>query len=351
MPGRRAPETRSTWTIIGRSAAIAALRATIARVAPTEATVLILGERGTGKELVAREIQQQSRRRDAPFVTVNCAAIPTDLVASELFGHERGAFTGATERAVGLLRAADHGTVFLDEIGDLPLPAQAMLLRFLEEGEVRPLGSPRAMEVDVRIVAATNKDLTRAAACGDFRADLLDRLREFVIDVRPLRERPDDIPLLADAFLARHRHRHGRPMPRLTRAALRALVEYDWPGNIRELEHAISRALILSDGAAIQAADLGLSRDGTSQELAVADDDVALLKGSRLTLRQRAALHVADERGVVRRGDLITRFGISSETARSDLGGLVRAGLLRRSGAGRGTVYEPAMRRPGDVDS
>jgi DNA-binding NtrC family response regulator len=319
--------------IIGRTAALAALRARLARVAPTEATVLILGERGTGKELVARAIHAQSRRRDRAFVAVNCAAVPTELLASELFGHERGAFTGATERGIGLVRAAEHGTLFLDEVGELPRAAQAMLLRFLEEREIRPVGSARSFIVDVRVVAATNKPLDDAVAPGEFRADLLDRLCEVIIEVPPLRDRLDDIPLLVEAFVTRHSRRHAREAPRLSAAAARALRAHDWPGNVRELEHAISRAVILADDGCIRESDLGLAPHGGAPP--------PHIPSPGLTPRQLAALRIADERGAVRRQDLVVRFGVSTEAARLDLADLVRAGLLRRSGTGRGTRYEP----------
>jgi DNA-binding NtrC family response regulator len=211
-----------------------ALYGRIARVAPTDATVLILGERGTGKELVARAIQRRGKRRDRPFVIVNCGALPRELLVSELFGHERGAFTGALERKRGLVTEAAGGTLFLDEIGDLRLEAQAMLLRFLQEREVRPLGSTRTVTVDVRVLAATNRDLGEAIARREFRADLYDRLAEIVIGVAPLRERREDVPALVDHFLRLVAGRHGAAVPAMTPEARRALQAYDWPGNVRE---------------------------------------------------------------------------------------------------------------------
>jgi DNA-binding NtrC family response regulator len=314
-----------------------ALRGLIARVAPTEATVLILGERGTGKELVARAIQQASRRCDRPFITVNCAALPTDLLASELFGHERGAFTGALQRAPGLLAAADSGTVFLDEVGDLPLTAQAMLLRFLQEREVRPLGSTRTMQIDVRLLAATNRDLDAAVKAGEFRADLLDRLREIVVRVPPLCQRRDDIPLLVRTFLRVQSQRHGRAVAGVCREAWQVLAVHLWPGNVRELEQAISRAVVLAKSSVIGPADLDLDTSAGPRGGAPNVPDGIV----RLTPRQREALRLAREVGVVRRSDLVARFGVSGEAVRRDLGALVAAGLLRREGNQRGTAYRP----------
>jgi DNA-binding NtrC family response regulator len=273
---------------------------------------------------------------------VNCAALPTELLVSELFGHERGAFTGALDRRAGLIAAADGGTLLLDEIGDLPLVAQAMLLRFLQEKEVRPVGATRAVRVDVRVVAATNRDLERATAQGAFRADLLDRLREVVITVPPLRARSDDIPLLVDHFLVMQSHRHDVPVPEVGSAAIRALRGYRWPGNVRELEHAVSRAVIETEDGMIRPADLGLGDDdagaGVTDEVRSGDRSSHRAYGG-LTSRQSAVLRLAERSGSVRRADLIARFGISREAARQDLVALVRAGVLTRSGACRGTVY------------
>jgi two-component system nitrogen regulation response regulator NtrX len=228
--------------LVGQSAGMQAVRALVAQVAPTEARVLVTGESGTGKELVAAAIHRASARARGPFVPVNCAAIPRDLVESELFGHERGAFTGATERRLGRLELADGGTAFLDEVGDLGLEAQAKVLRALESGEVQRVGAETSHHVDVRLVAATNRNLEAAAARGEFREDLFYRLNVFPIQLPPLRDRIEDLPALA-AHLAQ-RLRPLRP-PRFAPGALAVLAGYRWPGNVRELANVVERLTIL----------------------------------------------------------------------------------------------------------
>ncbi len=231
--------------------AIVKLRALIERVAPTEVTVLITGESGTGKEVVAQAIHALSPRSLLPFVAVNCAAIPHDLLESEMFGHERGAFTGAAGSRHGLLTTADRGTLFLDEIGELPNGLQAKLLRVLEDGEVRPVGSDRATRVSVRVIAASNVDLAKAVEKGVFREDLFYRLQVVPIVIPPIRERRSDIPLLTEYFLDRVRGRTpGRDLA-ISREAMVALWSYDWPGNVRELEHMVERLAILCEGSTI----------------------------------------------------------------------------------------------------
>jgi two-component system nitrogen regulation response regulator NtrX len=225
-------------------------------VAPTEARVLITGESGTGKELVAAAIHAASARADGPFVRVNCAAIPRELIESEMFGHEKGSFTGASERRIGRFEQADGGTLFLDEIGDLSHEAQAKLLRALEAGEVERVGGDRAIAVDVRVVAATNKDLQRAVREGGFREDLLYRLHVFPIHIPPLRERPGDIPELVHHFIAMASTRIGRPQPALTPAAVDLLVRHRWPGNVRELANITERLIILSGRSTIEPDDV-----------------------------------------------------------------------------------------------
>jgi two-component system nitrogen regulation response regulator NtrX len=242
--------------MIGASPAMARVRELIARVAPTDARVLVTGESGTGKELVASAIHAQSARRDRPFVRVNCAAIPRDLVESEMFGHEKGSFTGATERRIGRFELAHTGTLFLDEVGDLTAEAQAKLLRAIEAKEIERVGGAKSIRVDVRIVAATNRDLTRAAAEGAFREDLLFRLNVIPIEVPPLRERPDDIPPLVAHFAALHRARTGRRVPRFTEGALSLLVRYRWPGNVRELANIVERLAILHAGGDVDEHDV-----------------------------------------------------------------------------------------------
>ena len=229
--------------LIGTGPAMQQVRALIARVAPTEARVLITGESGTGKELVAAAIHSASRRGGRAFVTVNCAAIPRDLVESEMFGHERGAFTGATERRIGRFELAHGGTLFLDEVGDLSQEAQAKLLRTLETGELQRIGAERMMRIDARVVAATNRDLGDAVASGGFREDLFFRLNVFPIELPPLRARLEDLPALVAHLAERIRPRHAASF---TDAALEALRSYSWPGNIRELANLVERLSILS---------------------------------------------------------------------------------------------------------
>ncbi|MGH7929605.1 MAG: sigma-54 interaction domain-containing protein, partial [Candidatus Binatia bacterium] len=218
----------------------------IEQVAVTDTTVLILGETGTGKELIARAIHGASRRRDKPLITINCAAAPAALMESEFFGHEKGAFTGATQKREGRFELAAHGTIFLDEIGELSLDLQAKLLRVLQEGEYAPVGSSHTRNVDVRVIAATNRDLNQRVKAGGFREDLYYRLNVFPIEVPPLRERGDDILLLASAFAAKFTQRLGRRIESLSDAHKKRLKAYLWPGNVRELQNVIERAVITS---------------------------------------------------------------------------------------------------------
>ncbi len=237
--------------LVGAHPAIVKLRALIERVAPTEVTVLITGESGTGKEVVAQAIHRLSPRSLQPFVPVNCAAIPHDLLESEMFGHERGAFTGAAGSRHGLLATADRGTIFLDEIGEMPIGLQAKLLRVLEDGVVRPVGADRATRVNVRVIAASNVDLGTAVAKGAFREDLFYRLQVVPIVIAPLRERRSDIPLLTEHFLERIRDRTPGREIAISREAMVALWSYDWPGNVRELENMVERLAILCEGSII----------------------------------------------------------------------------------------------------
>jgi DNA-binding NtrC family response regulator len=238
--------------LVGEHPAIVKLRALIERVAPAEVTVLITGESGTGKEVVANAIHTLSPRCNQSFVPVNCAAIPHDLLESEMFGHERGAFTGAAGSRQGLLTTADRGTIFLDEIGEMPIDLQAKLLRVLEDGVVRPVGADRAARVNVRVIAASNVDLAAAVAKGTFREDLFYRLQVVPIVIPPVRERRSDIPLLAEHFLERVRERPpGRELA-ISREAMVALWSYDWPGNVRELENMIERLAILCEGSTVE---------------------------------------------------------------------------------------------------
>jgi two-component system, NtrC family, response regulator len=230
----------------------------IEKLAPTDVAVLLLGESGTGKELLAQAIHKLSRRAAGPFVPINCAAIPETLLESELFGHEKGAFTGALRQNIGRIESAHRGTLFLDEIGDVPQPMQVKLLRFLQDQIVERIGSRRPVQVDVRIVCATNQDLDRMMAEGRFREDLFYRLNEVAIRVPALRERPADAVLLASLFLRRFAAEYGRRARGLAGSALAAIREYSWPGNVRELENRIKRAVVMTDGPLVSAADLDL---------------------------------------------------------------------------------------------
>jgi len=238
-------------TLIGAHPSILKLRALIERLAATDATVLVTGESGSGKEIVAREIHALSARALHNFVPVNCAAIPHELLESEMFGHERGAFTGAALPRHGLFSLADRGTIFLDEISEMPLPLQAKLLRVLEDGIVRPVGSDRSVRVDARVIAATNTELAAAVKKGKFREDLFYRLQVIPVVVPPLRERRSDIPLLVDFFLEQLCERFPGRQWTVTREAMVHLWSYDWPGNVRELENMIARLVILCEGSVI----------------------------------------------------------------------------------------------------
>jgi len=233
--------------IVGASAALKRLLTRVAKVAASDSTVLINGETGTGKELVARAIHKRSRRAARAFVAVNCAAIPPDLIASELFGHEKGAFTGATQRRIGRFELADGGTIFLDEVGELSSDTQAALLRVLQEREFERVGGQRPIHVDVRVIAATNRDLTDAVASGTFRQDLFYRLNVFPITAPALRERVDDVPLLVEYFIDRYARKAGKTIRRVNTRTLDGLQSYPWPGNVRELQNVIERSVIVCD--------------------------------------------------------------------------------------------------------
>jgi Nif-specific regulatory protein len=242
--------------MVGESPRMREVYRLLHRVAATDSTVLLLGESGTGKELAARAIHRVSPRAERPFVAVNCATLSETLLESELFGHERGAFTGALSRKLGKVEVADTGTLFLDEVGEIPLPLQAKLLRFLQEREFERLGSTRPIRVDVRVIAATNRDIERAARAGAFREDLYYRLNVISLSLPPLRERREDIPLLAGHFAAQTSRRLGHPIAGFTPEARSCLLRYDWPGNVRELANAVERALVLGEGDLIRPEDL-----------------------------------------------------------------------------------------------
>ena len=245
--------------LVGESESLKRVFSLIQRVAPTDATVLVLGENGTGKELVAHAVHQASRRREGPFIPINCAAIPETLLESELFGHERGAFTDAYRTREGKFELADGGTIFLDEIGDLPVHLQVKLLRFLQDHVIERIGGREAIRVDVRVVAATNRDLKAGIASGAFREDLFYRLSVLTITVPPLRERGDDIRTLAEYFLEFYTRHHKRRIKGFTRSALRAVQAHPWPGNVRELENRVQRGVIMARDAYLRPEDLELA--------------------------------------------------------------------------------------------
>jgi DNA-binding NtrC family response regulator len=251
-------------SLLGESAAILAVRTQVARAGPAVSNVLITGESGTGKELVARAIHSASPRREQPFVPINCGAIPESLLESQLFGHVKGAFTSAVQGSPGLFAAADHGTVFLDEIGEMPVPLQVKLLRVIEEKQVWAVGSTRPVRVDIRIIASTNRDLAGEVEAGRFRCDLFYRLNVVHIALPPLREHRQDIPLLADHFVREFNLKLARQVRGIDCNALRVLMDYPWKGNVRELEHVIESAMILSEAEVLSVGDLPRSFVGES---------------------------------------------------------------------------------------
>jgi len=256
--------------IIGQSSALRQALQLVETVATSDSTVLLLGETGTGKELIAQAIHDRSRRKDRTFVKLNCAAIPTGLLESELFGHERGAFTGAVTQKIGRLELADQGTLFLDEVGDIPLELQPKLLRVLQDGEFERLGSTRTKKVDVRLVAATNRDLDRMIEERQFRSDLYYRLNVFPIRVPPLRERPEDIPLLVRYFSQKYARRMQKRIETIPAAVLRKLTRWHWPGNVRELQNLVERAVILTRSSTLAISVPELANGGANSALAKA---------------------------------------------------------------------------------
>ena len=270
--------------MVGNSPAFRALTETIRRVAPTDATVLITGESGTGKELAARALHSLSSRRHKPLVKVNCAAIAPSLVESELFGHVRGAFTGALDRRVGRFEFAQGGTLFLDEVGELPLEIQAKLLRVLQEHEFEPVGSNRTIQVDARIIAATNRRLEEAVSEGRFRADLYFRLNVFPVVLPPLRERRSDIPDLVSYILVNYNRQFGRTIESVADETLKRLTDYDWPGNIRELQNLLARAVVLSVGSCIKVGSrIFPSSQVTEPDVAEASQDLNQIEKNHIS--------------------------------------------------------------------
>jgi len=243
-------------TMVGQAPAFRACVETLRQAAPATATVLLMGESGTGKELAARFVHEQSARAKGPFVAINCAALPESILEAELFGVEKGAYTGAVSRREGRFERANGGTLFLDEVGEMPLSAQVKLLRVLQEGEIERLGGTQTIKVDVRVVAATNKDLQREVAEGRFREDLFYRLNVVAVRIPSLASRREDIPLLADFFLRRYAHKNGKTVRGFSQEALEILENYAWPGNVRELEHAVERAVVLCRSDVIERHDL-----------------------------------------------------------------------------------------------
>ncbi len=291
------PEKAAREAIIGRSRPMNDVYKAIGRVSPTEATVLIRGESGTGKELVARAIYQHSLRAEKPFLVINCVAIPENLLESELFGYEKGAFTGASHRRVGKIEQADGGTVFLDEIGDMPASIQAKILRLLQEKSIERLGGRENIPVDVRIIAATNRDLELALSEGRFREDLYYRLKVVTIWLPPLRDRPGDIGLLTGYFLSRYAAEVHTDNPGITDEAKAVLGDYTWPGNVRELANTIQKALIFNRGAPIRPEDISQAIKGrmASDKMDMTEDEDTLIRRwVRQTLSEESSENVFD---------------------------------------------------------
>ena len=288
----------SSGRIVGGSRALRQVMVQVEAVAPTEATVLITGESGTGKELLAKEVHMRSRRSRRPFIKVNCSAIPREIFESEFFGHAQGAFTGAVRERPGRFQIADGGTIFLDEVGELPLEMQAKLLRVLQEGEYERVGDDRTRKVDVRVIAATNQNLADEVRARRFRQDLFYRLNVFPLELPPLRARKDDILPLATYAIARMSKRHRMPAPPLTPQDIACLQGYDWPGNIRELQNVVERAVILSNGVRLRL-DVALHNGGATREPLLQSDssgDDVVLTDRECRNRERANLMRALER-------------------------------------------------------
>ncbi|MGF6595366.1 DNA-binding NtrC family response regulator [Paraburkholderia sp. GAS448] len=310
--------------LVGNSDSMHALFRAIRKIATSDAPVYISGETGTGKELTAKAIHKRSSRRDRAFVAVNCGAIPPHLFQSELFGYERGAFTGAVQRKIGRVEAAQAGTLFLDEIGDLPFESQASLLRFLQEQKIERLGGEGSIDVDVRVICATHVDLEQAISAGRFRRDLYHRLCVLQLDEPPLRDRADDIELLAHHALERYRNDATRRVRGFSSCALAALGAYHWPGNVRELMNRVRRAIVMSDGTVITAADLGFDSgpDVRTRSISYAREEA-----------ERRAIEIALLRNGARLADAATDLGVSRVT----LYRLLRAYGFERTGLETGT--------------
>jgi transcriptional regulator with GAF, ATPase, and Fis domain len=346
---RRALDERTglAFGIIGRARQMRHVFRLIEKVRNNDANILIEGETGTGKELVARAIHSSSLRKEGPFVVESCAALPEGLLEAELFGHEKGAFTGATESRRGAFERSDGGTLFLDEVGDMPARMQALLLRVLETGEVRPLGSPAPRKVDCRVIAAARQDLRSLVRAGRFREDLFFRLNVIRIVVPPLRERKEDIPALSEAFL----REIGRPSSALTPRALEYMLKYDWPGNVRELKHAIERSALLASDGPIDARHLGIDLGSQSRaegpagigsthaDAPAPSAGKVSFRGHVLNRRQLALIDYLRANGVATNREYVRLVGVSVPTGWRDLKDLLDKGVIRAEGQGRNTVY------------
>ncbi len=322
--------------MIGSSDVMQDLYNRIHKVAPTAATVLIHGETGTGKELVARALHEESQRNNHLMISVNCAAIPDTLIESELFGHEKGAFTGAQSNREGLVAAADGGTLFLDEIGELPLEAQARLLRVLQEGEVRPLGSVESRKVDVRLVAATHRDLRKLAKEGKFREDLYFRINVVQLTLPPLRERGRDIINIAESLLQRYCSQFGKPQLKLSADAVDAIMAYSWPGNVRELENAMQRAVILcEDSNEIGSHLLSIDGDSGAQDAPINEGNMLFGQARTLGGSARPAKETSEDLSLE---DYFQRFVIEHQDTMSE------TELARKLGVSRKCLWERRQR-------
>jgi formate hydrogenlyase transcriptional activator len=324
--------------IVGESAPLQSVLQQVRLVAPTDSTVLILGETGTGKELIAQAIHRLSNRESRPFVRVNCAAIPPSLIASELFGHEKGAFTGALQRRQGRFEAANGGTIFLDEIGELPIETQITLLRVIQEREFERVGSTHPISVDVRIIAATNRDLEAAVAAGTFRSDMFYRLNVFPIQVPALRERLEDIPSLVGHLVENFANKVGKVFRTIKMNTIETLQSYDWPGNIRELQNVIERSVILSEGDVFSIDEAWIKRQGRRVQ-------VVPLLASSMAEREReiieAALAESDGR-VAGASGAAAKLGIPRQTLDSKIASL-QISKLRFKPRRDGTAREAAL--------
>ncbi len=345
--------------IIGKSAPMQRVYELIEKVAPAKATVLISGESGTGKELIARAIHFNSPRRDLPFITVNCGALPETLLESELFGHEKGSFSGAISQRKGRFELAHEGTLFLDEITEMSPSLQVKLLRVLQEMEFERVGGSTTLRVDVRVVAASNRNLKEEVAAGRFRSDLFYRLNVVHVQMPPLRDRSDDIPLLVSHFLSKYGKGAGKPKISIDSDALRSLMDYQWPGNVRELENAIERAVILASGDRIQLRDIPSEiaypaqqhppeepvhveqHEIRAEEMsgAVAPDMGERLPASGLRPRQHKAIEFVKQHGFITNKYYSQINGLSERQALRELNEMVEAGYLNRAGKGRGVHY------------